>query len=147
MDIMNTETVEILLVEDNPGDIELTREAFEGADLKSKLNITNDGDEALDYLFKRGDYKNVSTPDIILLDLNLPSTDGFDVLREMKKSNELKDIPTIVLSSSRADHDINNSYSLNANCYIAKPDSPMKYIKVVRIVENFWSETCCLPVR
>lgn len=144
---MNTQKVEILLVEDNPGDIELTREAFDRANLKSKLNVTNDGDEALDYLFKRGDYESAPTPDIILLDLNLPITDGFGVLRELEKSNELKNIPTIVLSSSRADHDINDAYALNANCYIAKPDSPMKYIEVVRMVENFWSETCCLPVR
>lgn len=143
---MNTYEVEILLVEDNPGDIELTREAFDGAGLKSKLNVTTDGEQALDYLFKRGDYKNAPTPDIILLDLNLPRTDGFGVLRELKKSEKLQYIPSIVLSSSKAEHDINASYAFNANCYITKPNDAMRYIEVIRMVENFWSKTCSLPV-
>lgn len=144
---MNTHKVEILLVEDNPGDIELTREAFDGSDLNTKLNIATDGDQALDYLFKRGNYQDVQTPDIILLDLNLPSTDGRGMLREIEKSDELKHIPIIVLSSSKAEHDINDAYTLNANCYVVKPNDAMEYIGVVRMLVSFWSETCSLHVR
>lgn len=139
--------LEILLVEDNPGDVELTRTAFEIASLNSKLNVTCDGDEALDYLFKRGDYQDAIRPDIILLDMNLPKTDGREVLAELSKHDELKQIPTIVLSSSTAENDINDAYALNANCYVAKPNGAKKYIEVVRVVENFWSQICCLPVR
>lgn len=144
---MSTRTVEILLVEDNPGDIELVREAFNGVNLDRKLNITNDGDEALDYLFKRNDYESAQTPDFILLDLNLPSTDGRGVLQELGKSDELRHIPTIVLSSSRAERDINDVYALNANCYVVKPNTAMEYIDAIRMIVSFWSKTCSLPVR
>lgn len=144
---MSKHKMEILLVEDNPGDIELTREAFESASLNSKLNITHDGDEALDYLFKRGGYEDAPMPDIILLDLNLPCTDGHDVLKELKSSGELKHIPTVIFSSSQAENDINKAYANNANCYIAKPNEAKKYIEVVKIVESFWSETCNLQIK
>ena len=141
----NTKLAEILLVEDNEGDIELTREAFEDAKFRNNLHIARDGDEALDYLHKRGDFENVITPDIILLDLNLPGTDGREVLETIKSSDNLKRIPTIVLTSSNADKDIVETYDLHANCYIVKPVNAPKFMKVVQQVENFWVDIVCLP--
>jgi len=141
----NVRLAEILLVEDNEGDIELTREAFEEAKFRNNLHIAEDGDLALDYLFKRNGYENAVTPDIILLDLNLPSTDGREVLEIIKAEPMLKRIPVIVLTSSQADKDIVESYDLHANCYIVKPVNAMKFMGVVRSVENFWVDIVCLP--
>ena len=141
----NVRLAEILLVEDNEGDIELTREAFEEAKFRNNLHIAEDGDIALDYLFKRNGYENAVTPDIILLDLNLPSTDGREVLEIIKAEPMLKRIPVIVLTSSQADKDIVESYDLHANCYIVKPVNAMKFMGVVRSVENFWVDIVCLP--
>ena len=139
--------INILLVEDNPGDVELTKIAFKRAKLQSNLIVTCDGNEALDYLYKRGGYENAEGPDIILLDMNLPNTDGREVLAELEKSADLKLIPTIVLSSSTAENDINDAYGLHANCYIVKPSDAEKYFEVIAAVESFWSKTCRLPVR
>ena len=136
---------EILLIEDNEGDIELTREAFEEAKFRNNLHIAEDGDEALDYLFKRNGYEDSIIPDIILLDLNLPGTDGREVLETIKSEPLLKRIPVIVLTSSRADKDIVESYDLHANCYIVKPVNAGKFMEVVRSVENFWVDIVCLP--
>ena len=138
---------EILLVEDNEGDIELTREAFEEARFRNNLHIAEDGDIALDYLFKRNGYEDAVIPDIILLDLNLPSTDGKEVLEAIKADDSLKRIPVIVLTSSQADKDIAESYDLHANCYIVKPVNAMKFMAVVRSVENFWVDIVCLPTK
>lgn len=136
---------EILLVEDNEGDIELTREAFEDAKFRNNLSVAEDGDIALDFLFKRNGFEGVATPDIILLDLNLPKTDGREVLEAIKTSDKLKRIPTIILTSSMADKDIIESYNLHANCYIVKPVNAIKFMDVVRNVENFWVDVVCLP--
>ena len=136
---------EILLVEDNEGDIELTREAFEDAKFRNNLHIAEDGDKALDFLFKRNGYESATTPDIILLDLNLPSTDGREVLETIKADAKLKRIPVIVLTSSKADKDVVESYELHANCYIVKPVNAVKFMEVVRSVENFWVDIVCLP--
>ena len=136
---------EILLVEDNEGDIELTREAFEDAIFRNNLHIAEDGDIALDYLFKRNGYEGAVTPDIILLDLNLPSTDGKEVLEIVKTDPLLRRIPVIVLTSSEADKDVIESYDLHANCYIVKPVSASKFMKVVKDVERFWGDIVCLP--
>lgn len=136
---------EILLVEDNEGDIELTREAFEEAKFRNNLHVAEDGDLALDYLFKRNGYEKAITPDIILLDLNLPSTDGREVLEIIKAEPSLKRIPVIVLTSSQADKDVIESYDLHANCYIVKPVNAMKFMSVVKSVENFWVDIVCLP--
>jgi len=136
---------EILLVEDNEGDIELTREAFEEAKFRNNLHVAEDGDEALDFLFKRNGYEDALTPDIILLDLNLPSTDGREVLEIIKAEPSLKRIPVIVLTSSQADKDVIESYDLHANCYIVKPVNSIKFMDVVRKVENFWVDIVCLP--
>ena len=136
---------EILLVEDNEGDIELTREAFEDAIFRNNLHIAEDGDIALDYLFKRNGYEGAVTPDIILLDLNLPSTDGKEVLEIVKTDPLLRRIPVIVLTSSEADKDVIESYDLHANCYIVKPVNASKFMKVVKDVERFWGDIVCLP--
>jgi len=141
----HTKLAEILLVEDNLGDIELTREAFEEAKLRNNLHVVMDGDEALDFLYKRNGFEEAVTPHIILLDLNLPKTDGREVLEVIKADANLKRIPTIVLTSSQADRDIIESYDLHANCYIVKPVNAMKFIDVVQQVENFWVDVVYLP--
>ena len=134
----NDRPAEILLVEDNEGDIELTRDAFEEASFPNSLNIAVDGDIAMDYLFKRNGNEDAITPDIILLDLNLPGTDGKDVLETIKADENLRRIPVIVLSSSNAETDIRESYDLHANCYVVKPMTASQFIDVVQHVEKFW---------
>ncbi len=141
----NAKLAEILLVEDNEGDIELTREAFDEAKFRNNLRVAMDGDEALDYLFKRNGNEKAPTPDIVLLDLNLPGTDGREVLEAIKESPDLRRIPVIVLTSSKADKDIVESYDLHANCYIVKPVNAAKFMEVVQHVENFWVDIVCLP--
>lgn len=143
--IKDTKLAEILLVEDNEGDIELTKEAFEDAKFRNNLHIAEDGDQALDYLFRREGHENAPIPDIILLDLNLPGTDGREVLEAIKSDTFLKRIPVIVLTSSNADKDIIESYNLHANCYIVKPVNAVKFMEVVQHVENFWVDIVCLP--
>jgi len=143
--IKEAKLAEILLVEDNEGDIELTKEAFEEAQFRNTLNVVEDGDEALDYLFKRNGFEDAVMPDIILLDLNLPCTDGREVLEIIKAEPRLKRIPVIVLTSSRADKDVVESYDLHANCYIVKPVNAAKFMAVVQTVENFWVDIVCLP--
>ena len=140
-----TNLAEILLVEDNEGDIELTKEAFEDAKFRNNLHIAEDGEQALDFLFKRNGYEDVPTPDIVLLDLNLPGTSGKEVLETVKAEAELKRIPVIVLTSSEADSDVQASYDLNANCYIVKPVNARKFMKVIQDIENFWVDIVCLP--
>lgn len=141
----DTKLAEILLVEDNPGDVELTREAFEDAKFRNNLHIAKDGDEALDFLFKRNGYENAIRPDIILLDLNLPKTSGKEVLEKIKADDSLKNIPVTILTSSEAEVDIVSTYNLHANCYIVKPVDAIKFIDIVRTVENFWIDVVCLP--
>jgi len=136
---------DILLVEDNEGDILLTKEAFQDARFRNNLHVARDGDEALDYLFKRNGFEDAIEPDIILLDLNLPKTDGKDVLATIKKTDELKHIPVIILTSSDADRDVMESYELNANCYVVKPVNAQKFVDVIQKVENFWIDIVCLP--
>ncbi|MFC7290557.1 response regulator [Hirschia litorea] len=137
---------DILLIEDNDGDIELTREAFEEAKFRNTLHITKDGDAAMDFLFRRNGYEDAPRPDIVLLDLNLPKTDGREILEAIKNSSDLKRIPVIVLTSSQADKDIISSYDLHANCYIVKPVDALKFMEVVQQVENFWVDIVCLPL-
>lgn len=142
----STRLAEILLVEDNEGDVELTREAFEDARFRNDLRIVRDGDEALDYLFKRNGYNDVITPDIILLDLNLPKTNGREVLAEIKGDPTLKHIPTIVLTSSQADRDVLDNHDLQANCYVVKPIDAIKFLDAIQKVENFWVDIVCRPL-
>lgn len=141
----NARLAEILLIEDNEGDVELTREAFEEAKFRNTLHIAEDGNAALDFLFKRNGSEDACTPDIVLLDLNLPGTDGREVLEQIKVDPELRRVPVIVLTSSKADKDIIESYDLHANCYIVKPVNAVKFMEVVQHVENFWVDIVCLP--
>lgn len=143
-----TETVrklaEILLVEDNEGDIELTKEAFEEAMFSNTLHVARDGDEALDFVYKRNAHAQATTPDIILLDLNLPGTDGREVLETLKKDAKLRHIPVVILTSSSADRDVIESYNLHANCYLVKPVTSEKFIGLVRNFGHFWIDLVCL---
>jgi CheY-like chemotaxis protein len=139
--------IDILLVEDNPGDIRLTQEAFKDGKIKNELNVVMDGEEAVLYLKKIGKYENVNTPDIILLDLNLPKKDGREVLAEIKNDPELKCIPVIILTTSSAQSDILNTYSHHANCYIMKPVDFNQFITVIRTIENFWLTIVKLPTK
>ena len=141
------EPIEILLVEDSPSDIRLTQEALKETKLGTTLNIVEDGDEALDYLYQRGDFAHVRWPDLVLLDLNLPSLDGREVLARMKQDDDLKHIPVIVLTTSYAEEDITRSYALHANCYVTKPLDLDQFINVVRAIENFWFSIVKLPRR
>ncbi len=138
--------VEILLVEDNPGDVLLIRESLKENKLLTELNVVDDGEEALNYLKKRNRYKDAVTPDIVLLDLNLPKKDGREVLIEIKQDNELKTIPVVVLTSSTAETDILKSYENFANCFISKPVDLDNFIKVIKSIKNFWLTVVKLPV-
>lgn len=137
---------EILLVEDNPGDILLTMEAFKECAQKHNITPIKDGVEAVKYLKKQEKYKDAVTPDIILLDLNLPKKDGREVLYEIKADEKLKQIPVIILSTSKNENDIIKSYDLNANCYISKPVELENFINIITEIENFWFKTVKLPV-
>ena len=139
--------VEILLVEDNPGDVELTREALETAKVSSRLHVVDDGVEATDFLFRRGKFADAPEPDIILLDLNLPTKDGREVLSEVKADPDLSKIPIVVLTTSQADEDILRSYQLHANCYITKPVDFNQFLHIIAAIEEFWLSVVKLPGR
>ncbi len=141
------EVMQILLVEDNPGDIRLTQEALKEGSIKNVLNVVKDGVEALDYLKKKGKFMNNPTPDIILLDLNLPRKDGREVLAEIKSDEYLKLIPVIILTTSDADQDILRSYKLHANCFITKPVDLDQFIFIIRQIETFWFTVVKLPIK
>jgi CheY-like chemotaxis protein len=132
-------SIRILLVEDNPGDIEITREGLtESGKLKNQLDVVTDGEQAIDYLYKKGQFSTAETPDIILLDLNLPKLDGREILAIIKSDPNLLMIPVIILSSSEANTDIQESYNLHANCFINKPIVLDSFLKVINMIEYFW---------
>ncbi len=137
--------VDILLVEDNPGDVRLTQEAFRDSRLPVKLSVVMDGEDALNYLFRRGNYADVTKPDIILLDLNIPKKDGKEVLSEIKNDDVLKYVPVVVLTTSNAEQDIVKTYNLNVNAYINKPVDFDKFFDIVQKIEAFWLMTATLP--
>lgn len=137
--------IEILLVEDDEGDIELTQEAFEQSKVALVMHAVRDGIEAMDYLHKRGNYQRAETPDLILLDLNLPRKDGREVLMEMQADFHLKQIPVVVLTTSEADEDILKSYQVGANAYVTKPVGLEGLTKVVNLLEEFWFTIVKLP--
>jgi two-component system, chemotaxis family, response regulator Rcp1 len=137
--------IDILLVEDNPGDVRLTREALSDAKVLNRLTVAVDGVEALAALRRQGRFANVPRPDIILLDLNLPRKDGRVVLAEIKKDPDLRRIPVIVLTTSKAEEDVLHTYDLHANCYIAKPLDLEQFITVVKSIEDFWFTVAKLP--
>jgi len=137
--------VDILLVEDNPGDVRLTIEALKEGKVRSKLAVARDGVEALDFLFKRGAYADAPTPDIILLDLNLPRKDGREVLQEIKSDQVLRRIPVVVLTTSAAEEDIIGAYDLHVNCYITKPVDMDGFIEIIKAIDAFWFTVVQLP--
>lgn len=142
---MDTKPVEILLVEDNEGDVGLVEEVFEDAKIRNTLHVAEDGEEAMLFLNKEKPFANAPTPDIILLDLNLPQKDGREVLEEIKTNDKLKRIPVVVLTTSKAEEDIVRSYDLHANSYITKPVDFDQFIKVIKSIEDFWLEVVRLP--
>jgi len=137
--------VEILLVEDNPGDVRLVQEALKEGKMLNTMDIVPDGVEAMAFLRKKGKYSKATRPDLILLDLNLPKKDGREVLAEIKSDDDLKRIPVVILTISSDEEDILKTYNLHANCYITKPVDLKQFIKVVRSVEDFWLTIVKLP--
>lgn len=142
---MHMSAVEILLVEDNPGDVRLTREALKESKIRNNLSIVRDGVEAMAFLRREGEYANAPRPDIILLDLNLPRKDGREVLSEIKEDDNLRRIPVVILTTSDDEHDILESYNLHANCYITKPVDLDKFVTIVKGLEEFWLSIVKLP--
>ncbi len=144
---MTGKAIEILLVEDNPGDVRLTLEAFKEGGMSNNLHVVKDGVEAIAFLRREEGYADVVRPDLILLDLNLPKKDGREVLIEIKADEELKQIPVVILTTSNADEDILRAYNLHANCYIAKPLDLAQFITVIKCIEDFWLTIVKLPKR
>ena len=138
----------ILLAEDDPGDIELTRRAFESGRLRNDLRVVQDGEEAIDYLFRRNAYKDPESsprPDLLLLDLNLPKKDGRDVLRQIRAHPDLKRLAVVVLTTSDQEKDIIESYDLGVNSYITKPDNMEDFVASLRTLEDYWFQVVVLP--
>jgi CheY-like chemotaxis protein len=140
-----TNQIDILLVEDNPGDVRLTKEALKEAKLLNTIAHVPDGVEAVAYLRREGKYKDAVRPDLILLDLNLPKKDGREVLAEIKNDPELKRIPVVILTTSRAEQDILKAYNLHANCYITKPVDLDQFVRVAKSIDDFWFTMVRLP--
>lgn len=138
-------SIEILMIEDNPGDVRLTREAMRQAKLDNRLNVVGDGVQALAYLRRQGEYGSAPRPDLILLDLNLPRMDGREVLAEIKADPEFKSIPVVVLTTSSSAQDVERIYALHANCYISKPVDFDKFMQVVQQIDEFWVRVVTLP--
>jgi len=139
--------IEVLLVEDDPGDVLMTQEAFEEHKVRNKLSVVSDGEEALAYLRRQGEHAEATRPDLILLDLNLPRIDGREVLQVIKEDEDLRRIPVVVLTTSQADEDILRSYSLHANAYVTKPVDFDRFIAVVRQIDDFFVSVVKLPPR
>jgi chemotaxis family two-component system response regulator Rcp1 len=137
--------IEILMVEDNPGDVRLTREALKDAKVSNTLHVVEDGAAALDFLYRRGAHDTAPRPDLILLDLNLPKKNGREVLAEIKQDAHLKTIPVVILTTSQAEEDVLRAYSLHANCYITKPADFIQFTKILRTIEEFWLTIVMLP--
>jgi CheY-like chemotaxis protein len=137
--------IEILLVEDNPGDVRLTQEALREGKIGNSLHVVEDGESAMAFVRREGEFAGMPRPDLILLDLNLPRMDGREVLAQIKADPDLKRIPVVVLTTSRAEEDVLKAYELNANCYITKPVDFEQFIKVVSAVEEFWLTIVRLP--
>jgi CheY-like chemotaxis protein len=138
-------TVEILLVEDNPGGVRLAQEALREARVQGRLSVAADGAEALAFLRRQGPFARAPRPDLILLDLNLPRKDGFEVLAAIKGDDRLKRIPVVVLTTSRAEHDVRRAYDLHANAYVTKPVDLDQFLAVVKSLQGFWFTTATLP--
>lgn len=140
-----TRPIEILLVEDNPADVRLTMECLKEAKVANRLHAIVDGEEALDFLFRRGQHEEAPRPDVILLDLNLPGIDGRAILKQVKEDPILRVIPVVVLTSSEAESDIAKAYESHANCFISKPIDFESFLQVVQSIEDFWFAVVKLP--
>lgn len=145
MEMPLVETVNILLIEDNPGDVRLTIEALKDTKLHNHLSVVNDGVEAMAFLRQQPPFVDAPRPDLILLDLNLPRKDGREVLEEIKTDNNLKRIPVVILTTSSDERDILGTYNLHANCYIAKPVDLNQFLTIVKSIQNFWFSIVKLP--
>jgi CheY-like chemotaxis protein len=145
MDTISYQPVELLLVEDSPGDVLLTQEALADSRIANRLHVVEDGEQAIDFLMRRGPYANAVRPDLILLDLNLPRKDGREVLQSIKSDPTLATIPVVVLTTSRAEEDILRTYKLHANCYITKPVDVNQFFSVIKSIEDFWLTVVKLP--
>src|SRR5690606_5369697 len=141
----NGQLIDILLVEDNPGDVRLTQEAFKDGMLRNNLHVAMDGEQALDFLYRRGQFADAPRPDLILLDLNLPKMNGREVLAAIKQDADLKQIPVVVLTTSQDEADITESYRQFASSYIVKPVSMDKFLKVVSSFKQYWLSVVKLP--
>jgi len=141
----NLKAVEILLVEDNPVDILVTREALEEARVHNKVHVAEDGEEAMDFLYQRGKFADAPRPDLILLDLNLPKKSGIEILAEIKENSNLLNIPVVVLTTSEAESDVLTTYCLHANCFITKPVDMDQFTQVIRSINGFWFNIVKLP--
>lgn len=141
----NLDSVEILLVEDSPGDVRLTTEALKEAKVRNRVHVASDGQEALEFLRRQGRFAKAPRPDLILLDLNLPKMDGRTVLKAIKQDPDLKRIPVVVLTTSQAESDIVRSYELQASAYVSKPVDLEQFLNVVRSVEDFWLTVVRFP--
>jgi CheY-like chemotaxis protein len=137
--------IDVLLVEDDPGDVLMTREAFEENKVANRLAVVSDGAEAMQYLRREGEYADAPTPDLVLLDLNLPRMDGREVLAAMKSDEALRSIPVVVLTTSEAEEDVLRSYALHANAYVTKPVDFSRFIEVVRQIDDFFVSVVRLP--
>jgi len=146
MNWSRTKPIEILLVEDSPADVRLTMEALKEAKVLNKLNVVDDGVKAMQFLRRQEPYAKAPRPDLILLDLNLPRKDGREVLEEVKRDNDLKRIPVVVLTTSQADEDVVRAYDLHCNCYITKPVDFQQFMHVIKSIEDFWLTVVRLPM-
>ncbi|MCX6979699.1 MAG: response regulator [Verrucomicrobia bacterium] len=138
-------TVEILLVDDNIGDVVLTKEALKGAEFPNRVSVVRDGCEALEFLRRTGKFANASRPDLILLDINMPRKNGCEVLEEVRSDEDLRLIPIVILTSSEAEDDIRRSYELGANCFVTKPADLDEMVRVVQAINHFWITIAKLP--
>ena len=141
----NFKIIDILMIEDNSGDARLAKEALKESKVKNRLHIVKDGLAATDFLFNRNDYKDAPRPDLVILDINLPKKDGREVLAEIKADENLRSIPVVILTISRAEEDILKTYNLHANCFITKPLDFDKFLEVIKSIEDFWLTVVKLP--
>jgi chemotaxis family two-component system response regulator Rcp1 len=144
-DMQQGRPIDILLVEDNPGDVRLTQEALRNNKVRNNMTVAQDGAEALAILRREGQYADSPRPDLILLDLNLPKIDGREVLRQIKEDEELRRIPVVILTTSTNEQDVLQAYGLHANCYVAKPVELEQFMEVVKSIEGFWLTVVTLP--
>jgi two-component system, chemotaxis family, response regulator Rcp1 len=137
--------IEVLMVEDNPGDVRLTREALRGGKIWNEIHVVMDGVAALDFLYRKPPYERAPRPDLVLLDLNLPKKDGREVLAAIKSDPNLKTIPVVILTTSQAEEDVIRAYNLNCNCYVTKPVDFDQFTRIVQTIEQFWLSVVTLP--